>query len=1076
MFTDTPLPAGTITFLFTDIQGSTPLWERAPEKMGAALQIHNAALRQAIETHGGVIFKTVGDAFQAAFATAPQALKAAIDGQRALQSAPWNELGPLNVRMGLHTGEAEPDPGGDEYAVSHAKNRIGRIHSVACGGQIVLSQETADLVRRTLTDGVTLKDMGEHRLKGMQWLEHLYQVCAPGLSSSFPPLATAIIHPMHNLPLQLTSFIGREKEIAAITGLLQSTRLVTLTGPGGTGKTRLALQTVAGLVEQYPDGVWLVELAPLSDPALVPTLTARALGLREQSGPQTMTLLLEYLEQKRLLLILDNCEHVIEACVRLADALLQACPKLTILTSSREALGIAGEVSFRVPPLTCPDSVTLPPLETLTQSEAVRLFVERAATASPGFTLTPEHASAILQVCQRLDGIPLAIELAAARVKLLQVEEIAQRLDDRFRLLTGGSRAALPRHQTLRASIDWSYGLLSEPERLLLQRLSVFAGGWVLEAAEAVGCGDGLQACDVLELLGQLVDKSLIQTSSFAAGLSCFRMLETIRQYAHEKLVESGQAEAARQRHLQYYLELAERLENGIRGPDQIRIQDRLETELDNLRLALAWSLEGRGRLGWNPELGLRLASSLLSFWSNHGRQDEAISWLEQQLAGEAEERGAKPLTPERVKCRARALQVASYLAWHIFDQAEAARLAIQSRELYQSLGADGKIGYARACFVYDDPRSERTEEQKILEALAILREAGDRFWAGELLVRLGFMAALHNEYEKAKVYWEEFLESCKEIGDLDGIGGGLYCLGGIALSQGKLEQARSKYEQALELFTADHNETYQGYSHILLAECDVIIDENYAQAAVHAMQALSLGSRQADGPIIHAGLLTLGRLALLQGKPLEAAEWFEEDLAYFRKKDHKAHMAGALYFLGLLAWAAGDVEQAGRRYTHVLHTYGSFDSVLKAWALTGLGKVALAQGEMDQARANIQQALDVSITIITPEHNLLTHPMTALEAMAFLAVPQGQDEAAIRLLGATEAWYTLYFHDRLPRERQEREDCMAALRTRMGAQAFAAAWAEGQAMKLDQAVAYAKGLFPPLSDELVRPSPETGS
>jgi predicted ATPase/class 3 adenylate cyclase len=1055
MSTPPPLPAGTVTFLFTDIQGSTPLWEREPEKMAAALQIHNAALRQAIEANGGVVYKTVGDAFQAAFPTAPQALKATIEGQRALQSAPWNELGPLAVRMGLHTGEAALDPGGDEYAVSHTKNRIGRIHSVASGGQILLSQETADLVARKLPEGVSLKDLGEHRLKGMQWLEHLYQVCAPGLLLDFPPLATAITHPDHNLPLQMTSFIGREKEMAAVKGLLHSARLVTLTGPGGTGKTRLSLETAAIMLAQYADGVWLVELAPLSDPALVPAITARTLGLREQSAAQMIALLQEYLEHKQLLLILDNCEHVIEACARLAGILLQSCPKLSILTSSREALGIAGEVSFRVPPLTFPEAGALPTDETLAQSEAVRLFVDRVSAVSPGFSLTPTNAPAIVQVCLRLDGIPLAIELAAARTRMLQVAEIAQRLDDRFRLLTGGSRAALPRHQTLRASIDWSYGLLSEPERSLLQRLSVFAGGWVLEAAEAVGCGDGIQACDVLELLGLLVDKSLVQTSSAFVGLNRFRMLETIRQYAHEKLVESGQAGAVRQRHLQYYLELAERLETGIRGPDQVRIQERLEIELDNLRLALAWSLEGRGRQDWNPELGLRLVSSLVSFWYCHSRPDEAIQWLDQLLAGEEEERGGMPISPERAPIRARALQVESYLVWHIFDQAKAARLAIQSRALYQSLGADGRVGYARACFVYDDPSADRTEEEKFLEAVAILRAAGDRFWAGELLVRLGFMAVLRSEIDKAKAYWEEWLEACKEIGDLDGIGGGAYCLGGIALRQGKLERSHALYEEALGILITDHNETYQGFSHIQLAQCDAI-GGNYAQAAAHATQALSLGQRQADGPIIHSAQITLGRLALLQGNHQEAAQWFEDDLAYFRKKDHKAHMAGALYFLGLLAWAAGDLEQAGRRYTEVLNTYGGFDSVLKAWAFTGLGKVALAHGEMHQARSYFQQALGVDITILTPEYNYLTHPMTALEASAFLAAAHSQNEAAVRLLGATDSWHTFNFHIRLPRERQEREDCMAALRAKMDEHAFAIAWAEGQAMALEQTVKYA--------------------
>ena len=328
--TGTALPTGTITFLFTDIEGSTPLWEQHPQAMAEALQVHNTALRQAIESNGGVVYKTVGDAFQAAFPTAPQALKAAIEGQRALQAASWNKLGPLRVRMGLHTGEAALDPGGDEYAVSHTKNRIGRIHSIAHAGQILLSQETADLVARYLPEGVMLKDLGEHRLKGMQWPEHLYQVCTTGLPQEFPPLATQITHP-NNLPIQLTSFVGRETEIAAVLRLLDNHHLVTLTGSGGTGKSRLSLQVAAEALEGYPNGVWLVELAPLADPILAPRTVASALGIPESPGRDIRDSLVAFLRPKRLLLILDNCEHLLDACANLVSTLLHACPSLRIM-------------------------------------------------------------------------------------------------------------------------------------------------------------------------------------------------------------------------------------------------------------------------------------------------------------------------------------------------------------------------------------------------------------------------------------------------------------------------------------------------------------------------------------------------------------------------------------------------------------------------------------------------------------------------------------------------------------------------------------------------------------------------
>jgi class 3 adenylate cyclase len=448
------LPSGTVTFLFTDMQGSTPLWEQMPEAMQAALAQHHAILRQAIETNGGQVTQIIGDEFQAAFRLATQALAAALAAQRGLQNAQWGATGPLKVRMGLHTGPAEPDPKGDApYAVSHTLNRAGWIRSAAHGGQILLSQEAADLVERHLPGDVTLKDLGQHHLKGMQRPEHLFQVLAPDLPQTFPPIATLNVR-RGNLPVELTSFIGREQEIAEILGLLARHRLVTLTGSGGTGKTRLSLQAAAQAEDRYPDGAWLVELAPLSDPEKVAQAVVAALGLRDSGRQSALDLLADYLADRRLLLVLDNCEHLIEACARLAGRLLRDCPGLTILASSREALGVAGEVAYRVPSLGIPGPRQALALEELNTIEAVRLFVERAAAALPGFTLTKANAPAITQVCRRLDGIPLAIELAAARVGLLAVEQIAERLDNRFRLLTGGSRTALPRQQTLRASID----------------------------------------------------------------------------------------------------------------------------------------------------------------------------------------------------------------------------------------------------------------------------------------------------------------------------------------------------------------------------------------------------------------------------------------------------------------------------------------------------------------------------------------------------------------------------------------------------------------------------------------------
>ena len=536
------LPTGTVTFLFTDIEGSTPLWEREPSHMHMALARHDAILRAAIIEQGGHVYKNIGDAFQAAFALPAQAVEAALVAQRRLLAETWPTSTSIRVRMGLHIGPAETQ--GSDYATTHTLNRVARIMSAGHGGQVLLSVEVADLLRDYLPAGVTLRDMGQHRMKGLTQLEHLFQVVAPDLPARFPPLASLDAFP-NNLPLQLTSFVGREKEIAEVKRLLGTAHLLTLTGPGGTGKTRLSLQVAAEELSSFPDGVWFIELAPLADPSLAVQIIASALELREQFGRPLVDVITDYLRGKISLLLLDNCEHLVETCAKLAHDLLHACPRLKIMASSREALGVAGETAYRVPSLSLPDA------QNLTQCESVQLFIERATAAQSRFALTESNARAVAQICQRLDGIPLALELAAARVKVLSVEQIAARLDDRFRLLTGGSRTALPRQQTLRALIDWSYSLLSEQERMLFRRLAVFIGGWTLEAAEAVCASDGIESDEVLDLLTRLVDKSLVSMEE-QAGEARYRRLETIRQYSREKFLEADDVEAVRDRHLAF--------------------------------------------------------------------------------------------------------------------------------------------------------------------------------------------------------------------------------------------------------------------------------------------------------------------------------------------------------------------------------------------------------------------------------------------------------------------------------------------------------------------------------------------
>ena len=548
------LPSGTITFLFTDIEGSTPLWEREPKQMQMALERHHAILHESIAAHRGHVYKIIGDAFQAAFEVSSQAILAALIAQRALAAEVWPTSTPLRVRMGLHVGHAQAQ--GEDYTTTHTLNRVARIMSAAHGGQILLSEAVVELIRDDLPTGLSLRDMGHHHLKGLTHLEHIFQVVVPDLSANFPPLNTLNVA-ANNLPTQLTTFIGRETEVAEVKRLLSGSRLTTLTGSGGCGKTRLSIQVASEMQTGYPNGVWLVELAPVADPALVPLTVVAVLGPMDDGHRPALEILTDFIHVKTLLLVLDNCEHVIDACAQLSEALLRACPKLGILASSREALGIAGESSYRVPSLAVPEPGQLPPLETLARLGAVRLFVERAALARPGFALTAQNAPAIAQICQRLDGIPLAIELAAARVRALSAEEINARLDDRFRLLTGGSRTALPRQQTLRALIDWSYSLLSEPERLLFKRLAVFVGGWTLAAAEQVCSDNSLDPATVLDTLSRLVDKSLVVAEE-AASETRYSRLETIRQYSREKFAETDEVAVVRDRHLAYYVQFSE--------------------------------------------------------------------------------------------------------------------------------------------------------------------------------------------------------------------------------------------------------------------------------------------------------------------------------------------------------------------------------------------------------------------------------------------------------------------------------------------------------------------------------------
>jgi predicted ATPase/class 3 adenylate cyclase len=530
------LPTGRVTFLFTDIEGATRLLHELGDEYADILAAYLRLVRAAIDEYGGQEVDSREDALFAAFPGAADAVMAAVAIQRAIAAYRWPDGVVLRARMGLHTGE--PIRIATGY-VGIDVNRASRICGVAHGGQVLLSDATQSVAANPLSEGVSFRDLGEHRLKDFAQPRRLFQVVTADLPADFPPPKSLDVL-RDNLPAQMTSFIGRERDKMEVRRLLAGTRLVTLTGPGGTGKTRLALQLASEALPDFPDGVWLAELAALSDPNMVPKAVVAAMSIPEQPGRELTETLVDALHQKSLLLVLDNCEHLVHACAELADALLQMCPSLRILATSREPLGVPGETIWRVPSLSVPDILQVPSPEQMTAFDGIRLFVERAATSKPGFELTPGNAAAVARICSELEGIPLAIELAAARVRVLTVEQIAARLDDRFRLLTGGGRTVLPRHRTLRGTMDWSYNLLSEPERLLLQRLAVLAGDWTVEAAEAACSGDGVEAPDILDRLTRLVDKSLVVAESHA-GETRYRLSRTVRQYCRERLRDLGE-------------------------------------------------------------------------------------------------------------------------------------------------------------------------------------------------------------------------------------------------------------------------------------------------------------------------------------------------------------------------------------------------------------------------------------------------------------------------------------------------------------------------------------------------------
>lgn len=802
------LPTGTVTLLFTDIEGSTRLSARVGnDRYRELLTAHRGILRAAVARHGGVEFGTEGDALFAVFASAPGAVAAAADGQRDLDAYPWPADERVLVRMGLHTGDVALEQDGGYVGL--ALHRVARITAAGHGGQVLLSSATRGVIGDGLPSRIGLKELGRHHLKDFDEPEHLYQVQGPGIAAEFPPLRTIDATP-NNLPRQLTSFVGREAVIADARRLLERTRLLTLTGPGGTGKTRLSLRLAEDMVSDFPDGVYFIALAPIRDVALVPSVIAGTLRLADSTGRGPIDTIADYLRERRVLLVMDNFEQIMGAAPVVAE-ILRATSDVRVLVTSRAALRVSGEQEFPVPPLGLPDPKHPGAPSALSQFEAVALFIERAATVRPDFRITNENAPAVAEICARLDGLPLAIELAAARVRLLSPQAILPRLENRLGLLSGGARDLPERQQTLRGAIAWSHDLLDGPSRTLFARLSVFAGGCSFESAQAVCDGDGDLGIDVFEGIGALVDQSLVKQED-RAGEPRLLMLETIREYGMEQLAASGEEAAIRGGHALHYAELAERAAPLLEGADRAQWLDRGEADHDNYRAAIDWAIEAR-----DATLACRLLAALWRFWQSRDHLAEGAARADAILAVPGD-------VPPDVLVRAH--EAAGGIAWWEGDlqrvqreyatALELARAGGEPRLLADALynlsfaysvsdrGAEGMgdLRHFEADTTVEVDRPENIGRALIEEAAALYRQLEDTAGLGRAMWALGNYQYFGRQYAEAAATFEEALQLTRRSGDTFMTGWALHMLGSSEVHTGRL---RSSWEHMLEAMRLMH-------------------------------------------------------------------------------------------------------------------------------------------------------------------------------------------------------------------------------------------------------------------------------
>ncbi len=848
------VPSGTVTFLFSDIEGGTRLTQEFPDTYHLILEIHDSILSRTIEAHNGFIFKKGTGTFCSCFSDPADAVNSAVGIQKEIYGKQDLQI---KVRIGIHSGEAEYID--KDYFGYLTLSTVQRVMSVASGGQMLVSKSVYDGVESSLNGELSFKDFGDRSLKDLVEAVHLYQIVSDGIPSDFPPIKS--LDPRrNNLPIELTTFIGREKEIAQIKEMLPEVHLLSLVGFGGTGKTRLAIHIAFDLIDEFDAGVWFVELAQLSEPSHILREIASALNVTTDEKRKTLDVLNDFLREKELLLILDNCEHVISNAQIYAEALLRNCPKLKILVTSRESLNISGESVYDVPALSLPDAGKDFSAESIFEFESVRLFIDRALSVKPDFKVTGSNAALIVRLCLQLDGIPLALELAAARVKMMSVEKILERLNDRFTLLKGGNRTLLPRQQTLKALIDWSYDLLSEKEKLLCRRLSIFSGGWILEAAEKVCSDDILDEEEILDLLTSLADKSLIKIYKSDYNLR-YTMLETIRKYGDERMIESDQKGKLQEGHSNYFYKLSEDSEKKLTGPGQkeeIRI---LSSEKENLRDSLRWSLKNL------PEQALKMAASLGKFWELQSDFTEGIDFLMKAMENS---KSSKPV----VKARA--------------------------------------ILWTGIFFIHHGKYSE--SKKYLNECLQIFKENNDKERQAATLISLATITIFEADYENLKLLSDESLAISIQINNKSYIAASLQNTGLGLMQQGMYDEARKKIQESLSIYR-ELNDSVQLAKTIGNFGALEYLMMNFEKAISAFKESLQLRRELGDRQGAAIALCNLGSVAYMQKDYDKAERVLEESLGIIRELGDRRVYVTPLNTLGTIAVERNEFQKAIRLF-----------------------------------------------------------------------------------------------------------------------------------------------------------------